>query len=118
VQPKKEDAGWAFRCSKLGLMLRYDAPGRHADRHRLHHFEVRHVDHRHVVAVSIGGEQQFLVRRQRQLPDPLADQEILLDFEFLRVDDRMPMKGTTIRIELPIQRSKAKRARIAELVSD
>jgi hypothetical protein len=42
----------------------------------------------------------------------------LLDFEFLRVDDRMPMKGTTIRIELPIQRSKAKRARIAELVSD
>jgi two-component system sensor histidine kinase UhpB len=31
--------------------------------------------------------------------------------------ESVPMKGTTIRIDLPIQRSKAKRARIAELVS-
>ena len=55
----------AFRCSKLGLILRNgDAPGRHADRHRLHHFQFRHVDNRHVVAVAVGGEQQFLVRRQ------------------------------------------------------
>ncbi len=52
-----------------------------------------------------------------KLPHPLPDQEILLDFELLGVDHRMPMKGTTIRIELPIQRSKAKRTRIAELVS-
>ena len=33
------------------------------------------------------------------------------------VIESVPMKGTTIRIELPIQRSKAKRTRIAELVS-
>jgi len=33
------------------------------------------------------------------------------------VIESVPMRGTTIRIELPIQRSKAKRARIAELVS-
>ena len=32
------------------------------------------------------------------------------------VIESVPMKGTTIRIDLPIQRSKAKRARIAELV--
>ena len=32
------------------------------------------------------------------------------------VIESVPMKGTTIRIELPIQRSKAKRTRIAELV--
>jgi signal transduction histidine kinase len=29
----------------------------------------------------------------------------------------VPMKGTTIRIDLPVQRGKARRTRVAELVS-
>jgi hypothetical protein len=69
------------------LLLRDgDAPRRAANRHRLDNLQRRHVDHRDIVAVAVGGEQQFLVRSKGKLPDPLADEQIFLNLELLGVE--------------------------------
>ena len=80
------------RLTAARLRLRdCDAPGRVADRHRLHHLQAGHVDHRDVVAVAVGDEEQAVVRREGKLPYPLADQQIFLDLEFFRVDHGDPI---------------------------
>ena len=62
---------------------------------RLHHGQARHVDHRDVVAVAVGHEQQLLVRREGELPDPLPDQQIFLDLE--RLWRRSPPRDWRVR---------------------
>src|SRR5215208_1891483 len=69
------------------------APGVSADGDRLRHLEVLDVDHRDVVRGAIGGEDQLLVRRRRELPDPMPDEKVLLRLERLLVDDRDAVRG-------------------------
>ena len=56
-----------------------DAPGKGADRNGLQHLEARDVDDRDVIGDAIGGQQIFLVRREGEMPDALADEQIFFD---------------------------------------
>ena len=49
------------------------------------------VDHRDVVRDAVGGVEELLVGREGELPDPLADQQIVLDLVGLGVDHRDPV---------------------------
>src|SRR5260221_87976 len=62
------------------------APGLVADRHRLDDTEIRHVDHRHIVADAIGRIEAALVAVEGEGPDALPDQEIFLPLVGLRID--------------------------------
>src|SRR5260221_5488673 len=62
------------------------APGLVADRHRLDDTEIRHVDHRHIVADAIGRIEAALVAVEGEGPDALPDQEIFLHLVGLRID--------------------------------
>src|SRR5262249_17312711 len=64
------------------------APGISANLDRAHDPELVDVDHRDVAGGAVGGKQQLLVGGKGQLPDTLADQEVLFDFEGGRIDDR------------------------------
>ena len=67
------------------------APRIAADLDRLDRLVRLRVDHGHVVEHAVGGEQQVLLGRQRQMPDPLADENVALDLERARIDDRDPI---------------------------
>src|SRR5438067_8575595 len=71
-----------------------DAPGKLAHLDGLDHFEGRNVDHGDVVREAVRGEQIFLVRRERQVPDPLPDQQVFLHFVRRAIDDRHAIGGT------------------------
>ena len=59
--------------------------------HRLDDLVLGDVDDRDVVGVAVGRVEALLVRRERELPDALADQQVFLDLEGLR--RRSPRPG-------------------------
>ena len=71
------------------------APGLLADRHRLDDLVGLDVDDRDVVGVAVGGVEELPVRREAELPDPLADQQVVLDLEASR--RRPPPPGSPAR---------------------
>ncbi len=56
-----------------------DAPRQLADLDRLDHLEGGYVNHGYVVRYAVGGQKILFVRRESQVPDPLADQKVFLD---------------------------------------
>src|SRR4051795_2371209 len=74
-------------ANKRALLLRdRDPPRQLADLDRLDHPEARDVDNGYVVGDAICGQEIFLVRGERQVPDALADEKILLNLMGDRVD--------------------------------
>src|SRR6266851_8097552 len=70
-----EEKSFRSRSSPVGDG---NAPRKLADLDRLDDLERGHVDDRDVVGEAVGGEKILLIRRERHVPNPLADQEILL----------------------------------------
>src|SRR3954447_3938643 len=82
-------------ANKRALMLRdRDPPWQLADLDRLDHPEARDVDDGHVVGDAICGQEIFLVRGERQVPDALTDEKILLNLMGRSVDHRNTVGGS------------------------
>jgi hypothetical protein len=60
------------------------SPGQLADLIVLNHLEARDVDDGYIVETPLVGEEIILVRGERQVPDALADEQILLNLMRLR----------------------------------
>ena len=89
VEPGTSNAGSAVRrawaCSRA-RPPRPMATGRPAPTAST--LQVRHVDHRHVVADAVGGVEPLAVGRESHVPDALADQQVFLHLVGLGIDHR------------------------------
>src|SRR6185312_2083282 len=71
-----------------------DAPRQAADRNRFQRLERHRIDDRHVIREAVCNVELAAVRAERELPRPLAHQDVLLDLVGFGVDDGDPI-GTS-----------------------
>ena len=73
------------------------APRQLSDLDRLEDLERCDIDQGDIVRHPISADQQLFIRRERQLPNALTDQEIVFDLEGLAVDHRNAVAGPARR---------------------
>ena len=72
----------------LSPRRRRDPPGQLPDLDSLDHFLRSDIDDRNVVGKAVGRQEVFLVRRERHVPDPLADEQVSCRLVSGGIDDR------------------------------